>query len=162
MTQETWQRENGSRSGRFHRGGRAKYRPMAEINVTPFVDVMLVLLVIFMVAAPLLTVGVNVDLPETAARPLPTVQEEPLTVFIDSDGRIFIQDSEIEPELLEAKLREIVGERSGRTIFLKADRTTAYAEFMQVVGAMAAGGFNNLSLVTDGGGPRLDELGEDG
>lgn len=162
MTQETWQRENGSRSGRFHRGGRAKYRPMAEINVTPFVDVMLVLLVIFMVAAPLLTVGVNVDLPETAARPLPSEREEPLSVSIDSEGRIYLQDNEIESGQLVAKLREVAGERSGQTIFLRADGAIEYARVMQVMGAMDAGGFTNVSLVTDGGGPRLDEPGEDG
>ncbi len=135
-----------------------RFRPMAEINVTPFVDVMLVLLVIFMVAAPLLSVGVVVDLPDTAASPLsaPDDSEEPLSVTIDQDGRIYILDNEIERSALVGSLRGIAGERTGGTIYVRADGSIPYVRVMEVLGALDAGGFDNVSLVTDGGGPTLD------
>ena len=135
-----------------------RFRPMAEINVTPFVDVMLVLLVIFMVAAPLLSVGVVIDLPDTAAGPLtaPDDSEEPLSVTIDQDGRIYILDNEIERSALVSSLRGIAGERTGRTIFVRADGSIPYVRVMEVLGALDASGFDNVSLVTDGGGPTLD------
>ena len=135
-----------------------RFRPMAEINVTPFVDVMLVLLVIFMVAAPLLSVGVVVDLPDTAASPLsaPDDREEPLSVTIDQDGRIYILDNEIERSALVSSLRGIAGERTGGTIFVRADGSIPYVRVMEVLGALDASGFDNVSLVTDGGGPTLD------
>ncbi len=144
---------NGRRRGR--RRGRAQ--PMAEINVTPFVDVMLVLLIIFMVAAPLLTVGVPVDLPKTAASALPGDNEEPLTVTLTADGRVQIQTTDVLREELIGKLRAIAAERSSDRVFLRADGAIPYAQVMQVMGALNAGGFSNVGLVTDTGGPTLDE-----
>ncbi|MEO1109266.1 MAG: protein TolR [Pseudomonadota bacterium] len=144
---------NGRRRGR--RRGRAQ--PMAEINVTPFVDVMLVLLIIFMVAAPLLTVGVPVDLPKTAASALPGDSEEPLTVTLTADGRIQIQTTDIQREELIGRLRAIAAERSSDRVFLRADGAIPYAQVMQVMGALNAGGFSNVGLVTDTGGPTLDD-----
>jgi biopolymer transport protein TolR len=133
---------------------------MAEINVTPFVDVMLVLLIIFMVAAPLLTVGVPVELPKTAANPLPTTQEEPLTVTITADGKILIQTTEVRPEELVPRLRAIATERADDKLFLRADGAIPYELVVQVMGALNAGGFADIGLVTDIGGPSLD--GQDG
>jgi len=133
---------------------------MAEINVTPFVDVMLVLLIIFMVAAPLLTVGVPVDLPKTAASALPGDNEEPLTVTLTDDGRVQIQTTDVLREELIGKLRAIAAERSSDRVFLRADGAIPYAQVMQVMGALNAGGFSNVGLVTDTGGPTLDEGGE--
>ncbi len=147
---------NGRRRGR--RRGRAQ--PMAEINVTPFVDVMLVLLIIFMVAAPLLTVGVPVDLPKTAASALPGDNEEPLTVTLTADGRVQIQTTDVLREELIGKLRAIAAERTSDRVFLRADGVIPYAQVMQVMGALNAGGFSNVGLVTDTGGPTLDEGGE--
>lgn len=144
---------NGRRRGR--RRGRAQ--PMAEINVTPFVDVMLVLLIIFMVAAPLLTVGVPVDLPKTAASALPGDNEEPLTVTLTADGRVQIQTTDVLREELIGKLRAIASERSSDRVFLRADGAIPYAQVMQVMGALNAGGFSNVGLVTDTGGPTLDD-----
>ncbi len=131
-------------------------QPMAEINVTPFVDVMLVLLIIFMVAAPLLTVGVPVDLPKTAAGALPADQEEPLTVTITAEGAIQIQTTETAGNELIPKLRAIAAERTSDRVFLRADGSVPYARVMEVMGALNAGGFGNIGLVTDIGGPTLD------
>ena len=139
---------------------RAKLRAMSEINVTPFVDVMLVLLIIFMVAAPLLTVGVPVNLPKTAANALPTEQEEPLTITLSADGRLLIQSTETDPSDLIPKLRAIAVERTDNKLYLRADGAIPYARVMQVMGALNAGGFRNIALVTDTGGPTLD--GRDG
>ena len=150
------QREGGG--GRGRRRGRA--RPMSEINVTPFVDVMLVLLIIFMVAAPLLTVGVPVELPKTAAEALPSEQEEPLTVTMTADGGVQIQTTEVPEVDLIPRLRAIAAERSDDKIFLRADGAIPYERVMQVMGALNAGGFSSIGLVTDTGGPRLD--GRDG
>lgn len=131
-------------------------QPMAEINVTPFVDVMLVLLIIFMVAAPLLTVGVPVELPKTAAGALPVDQEEPLTVTITAEGSIQIQMTETVPEELIPKLRAIAAERTSDRVFLRADGSVPYLAVMEVMGALNAGGFSNIGLVTDIGGPTFD------
>lgn len=139
---------------------RGSARPMSEINVTPFVDVMLVLLIIFMVAAPLLTVGVPVELPETAAEALPSEQEEPLTVTLTGEGRILIQTTEVEASALVPRLQAIASEREGDRIYLRADGEIPYEEVMRVMGALNAGGFQSIGLVTDTGGPRLD--GRDG
>jgi biopolymer transport protein TolR len=128
---------------------------MSEINVTPFVDVMLVLLIIFMVAAPLLTVGVPVDLPETAATALPTEQEEPLAITVTADGRVMLQTTEVAEAELIPKLRAIAAERASDKIFLRADGAVPYARVAQVMGALNAGGFRDIGLVTDSGGPRF-------
>jgi len=129
---------------------------MSEINVTPFVDVMLVLLIIFMVAAPLMTVGVPVELPKTAANALPGEQEEPLAVTITAQGVVMIQTTEVSRDELIPKLRAIAAEREGDRVFLRADGAVAYTEVMQVMGALNNAGFSNIGLVTDAGGPALD------
>ena len=147
-------KEGGSgRRGR-RRGGRA--RPMAEINVTPFVDVMLVLLIIFMVAAPLMVVGVPVKLPETAATSLPADQEEPLTVTVTAEGAVMIQTSEIPREELITRLRAVAAERESDRVYLRADGVVPYENVMQTMGALNRGGFKNIGLVTEPGGPSLD------
>ncbi len=142
----------GRRRGR-RRVGRAK--AMSEINVTPFVDVMLVLLIIFMVAAPLLTVGVPVELPKTAASALPTEPEEPLTITLTADGGTLIQTTETAEDELIPKLAAIAAERANRKVFLRADGAIPYARVAAVMGALNAGGFNDIGLVTDTGGPRF-------
>ena len=149
----TVQKDDGGGRRRRRRGSA---RPMAEINVTPFVDVMLVLLIIFMVAAPLLTVGVPVDLPKTAAGALPVDQEEPLTVTITAEGSIQIQTTETQRDQLITRLRGIAAERESDRVFLRADGAVPYLQVMQVMGALNAGGFSNIGLVTDIGGPALD------
>jgi len=136
---------------RRHRRGRVP--AMSEINVTPFVDVTLVLLIIFMVAAPMLTVGVPVELPDTAANALPTEQEEPLTITMTADGRLLIQKTDVAPDELIPKLRAIAAERSSDKVFLRADGAIPYEQVAQVMGALNAAGFRNIGLVTDGSGP---------
>jgi biopolymer transport protein TolR len=135
---------------------RSRSQPMAEINVTPFVDVMLVLLIIFMVAAPLLTVGVPVELPKSAAGALPTQTEEPLTVTVTADGQVQIQATPVERGQLVTRLRGIATERASDRVFLRADGAVPYSAVMEVMGALNAGGFSNIGLVTDIGGPALD------
>ncbi|MBL9061116.1 protein TolR [Tabrizicola sp.] len=144
---------SGSAGGgrRRRRGGRAA--SMHEINITPMVDVMLVLLIIFMVAAPMLTVGVPVKLPETAATALPTEQEEPLTVTITSDGRLSIQTTEVSDAEMIGKLTAIAAERTSKKIYLRADGSVAYERVAQVMGALNAGGFNEIAFVTDAATP---------
>ncbi len=146
----------GGRRGR-RKGKAAK---MSEINVTPFVDVMLVLLIIFMVAAPLLTVGVPVELPQTAAQALEVEQEEPLTITLTAEGQIQIQTTDISEEELLPRLRAIAAERTSQKIFLRADGNIPYARVVQVMGALNGGGFTDIGLVTDTGGPTFD--GSDG
>ena len=141
------------------RRGRGRSRPMAEINVTPFVDVMLVLLIIFMVAAPLMTVGVPVELPKTAANALPGEEEEPLSVTITAEGVVMIQTTEVAREDLVARLRAIATERDSTRVYLRADGAVPYAQVMQVMGALNRGGFGNIGLVTETGGPALDGQG---
>lgn len=144
-------KSGGNGGGRRRRKGRSQ--PMSEINVTPFVDVMLVLLIIFMVAAPLLTVGVPVELPKTAADALPNDDEEPLTVTITADGAVMIQETETDFATLVPKLQAIAAERTSNRIFLRADGANAWNTVAEVMGALNAGGFSNIGLVTDIGGP---------
>ena len=147
-----------NRGGDRRRGRRrSSMRPMSEINVTPFVDVMLVLLIIFMVSAPLLTVGVPIELPETAAEALPSPDEEPLTVTLTAEGGVLIQSTEIAREELITRLTAIAAEREGNQIFLRADGALGYAAVMEIMGALNAGGFRDIGLVTDAGGPALAE-----
>ncbi|MEM9248362.1 MAG: protein TolR [Pseudomonadota bacterium] len=147
-------------AGGSRRKRRRRAQPMSEINVTPFVDVMLVLLIIFMVAAPLMTVGVPVELPRTAAEALPTETEEPLTVTLTAEGGVAIMTTDVPFDDLVPRLQAVATERSDDTIFLRADGVIPYERVMQVMGALNAGGFSNIGLVTDSGGPRLD--GRDG
>lgn len=142
----------GGRRGR-RRGTSAA---MSEINVTPFVDVMLVLLIIFMVAAPMLTVGVPIKLPDTAANAMPNEEEEPLTISITADGLILLQTTEVSDGELIPKLTAIAAERKSDKVFLRADGALAYERVAQVMGALNAGGFNNIGLVTNAGGPTMD------
>jgi biopolymer transport protein TolR len=144
-------------------GGRGRKRsraqPLSEINVTPFVDVMLVLLIIFMVAAPLLTVGVPVELPRSAASALPTETEEPLTITVTAAGEVQIQTTAVPRTDLIPRLRAIAAERTSDRVFLRADGAVPYATVMEVMGALNAGGFANIGLVTDIGGPLLNGTG---
>ncbi len=141
--------------GGSRRRRRAKTRPMSEINVTPFVDVMLVLLIIFMVAAPLLTVGVPVELPKTAANTLPTEAEEPLTVTLTAEGEVMVQTTPVADDQVVARLTAILSERDSDKVFLRADGSIPYARVVQVMGALNAAGIGNIGLVTDTGGPTL-------
>ena len=150
---------SGGGARRRGRHGRGRMRAMSEINVTPFVDVMLVLLIIFMVAAPLLTVGVPVRLPETSANALPTEQEEPLTVTLTADGGLAIMTTEVTADELIARLRAVAAERSGDKVYLRADGQIAYERVVQVMGALNAAGFNDIGLVTETGGPTFDGRG---
>jgi biopolymer transport protein TolR len=124
---------------------------MAEINVTPFVDVMLVLLIIFMVAAPLMTVGVPVDLPKSEGSEIKTESNEPLTVTVNPQGKIFIQDAEVPLDALGPKLSAITETRKGmdEAIFVRGDKATNYGELMRVMGRIASAGYKHLSLVTE-------------
>lgn len=132
---------------------RRRTKPMAEINVTPFVDVMLVLLIVFMVSAPMLTVGIPVKLPKTSANALPTEPEEPLTISLTSDGKILLQSTETLPAKLIIKLQAIAQERSSNRIFLRADGSIPYERVVVIMGALNAGGFSDIALVTDIDGP---------
>ena len=152
--------KSGDDGGRRKRRRSRRNAPMSEINVTPFVDVMLVLLIIFMVAAPLLTVGVPVNMPETAASALPTDSEEPLTVTIKGDGSLAIQNTDTAEGELIAKLTAIAAERESDRIFLRADGANAWERVAQVMGALNAAGFTNIGLVTDIGGPTFGAVGE--
>ncbi len=131
------------------RSAGSKYRRplVSQINVTPMVDVMLVLLIVFMVTAPLLTVGVPVDLPKTAASRI-VGQDEPLVVSIDKAGKLFLQDSEIAIDQLVPRLVAITENRKNARIFLRGDQAIPYGEVMAVMGAMNQAGFNRVALVT--------------
>ena len=137
----------GGGGGGGRRRVRRRHRPIAEINVTPFVDVMLVLLIVFMVAAPLLTVGVPIDLPETQAKPMEG-DVEPVTVSVRSDGRIFLQDKEISQDKLVATLQAIASNGLNERIFVRGDREADYGTMMQVMGRLNAAGYKRIGLVT--------------
>lgn len=145
--------------GGGRRGRRRRPAAMSEINVTPFVDVMLVLLIIFMVAAPMMTVGVPVELPETAATALPQEEQEPLTITLTADGQVLLMENETPENDLVTKLQAIAAERNDDKIFLRADGSVPYERVAQVMGALNAGGFRSIGLVTEQGGPRLDGSG---
>lgn len=121
---------------------------LAEINVTPLVDVMLVLLIVFMVAAPLLTVGVAVDLPETAAQPIPE-QGEPLTVTITGDGTIYVQETAVELDSLVPQLEAIATAGYDQRIYIRGDQARSYGEVVRVMGRINTAGFRRIGLVTD-------------
>ncbi|MBF0100531.1 MAG: protein TolR [Desulfobacterales bacterium] len=121
---------------------------MSEINVTPFVDVMLVLLVIFMVTAPLMVHGVNVNLPQTTATPLPTDKEN-LVLTINSEGRIYINEVEIQMDFLQQKVQKIMENRSDQEIYLRADQSVPYGMVIKVMAQIKAAGIEKLGLVTD-------------
>ena len=143
---------NLQNSGRRRFSKRGRNRLMAEINVTPFVDVMLVLLIIFMVAAPLLTVGVEIELPKTSARALPTEKEQPLTLSLTKDKELYLQDTKIEFSDLIPKLKQIAEQRDDNRIFIRADGSNNYSTIMEIMGALNSSNFSNISLVTESGG----------
>ncbi len=136
-------RKHGGRNGR-----RASFRPMAEINVTPMVDVMLVLLIIFMVTAPLLTVGIPVNLPETKAEPLSN-PDEPLVVTINAKGEIYLQETTIADDALVPRLEAITQNKPDSKIFVRGDKAIDYGRVMQVMGMIKAAGFTQVALVVD-------------
>jgi len=127
---------------------RGRYQPLAEINVTPFVDVMLVLLIVFMVTAPLLTAGVPVDLPKAAAKPLPQ-DSKPLEISIDQNGAIFIVDTEVGLEELIPRLTAISGESRETRIYVRGDTKLDYGRVMEVIGAINAAGYTKVALVAE-------------
>ncbi|MEF2551160.1 protein TolR [Aurantimonas sp. A2-1-M11] len=137
-------RSNGSRRGR----GRGRRQPMSEINVTPMVDVMLVLLIIFMVAAPLLTVGVPIQLPETQAKALNS-DSQPITISVNSDGEVYLNDTVIPIEEIVAKLQAVAEAGYEERIFVRGDRSADYGTVMRVMARISAAGFRNIGLVTD-------------
>ena len=147
ITQSNLQ-NSGSR--RFSKRG--SNRLMSEINVTPFVDVMLVLLIIFMVAAPLLTVGVEIELPKTSAKALPTEKEAPLTLSLTKDKELYLQDTKIEFSELIPKLKQIAEQRNENRIFIRADGANNYSTIMEIMGALNSSNFSNISLVTESSG----------
>ena len=130
------------------RSHRRSARLVSEINVTPFVDVMLVLLVIFMVTAPLLTAGVDVDLPKTQAAQA-TGQDEPLVVSVNAQKKIYLQETEMEREALIARLKAITANKPEQRIFVRGDRMLPYGDVMEVMGALSAAGFSKVALVAE-------------
>ncbi|HQT79569.1 MAG TPA: protein TolR [Rhodopila sp.] len=130
------------------RGRRGRYRPLADINVTPLVDVMLVLLIIFMVTAPLMTSGVSVDLPKTNAQQLNS-DSQPLTVSIKADGTIFLQDQQVDLSEIVAKLQAIAQNNPDRRIFVRGDKDLAYGRIMEVMGTISSSGFTKVALVAE-------------
>ena len=131
-------------------GARRGRRAMnAEINVTPMVDVMLVLLIVFMITAPLLTKGVDVVLPKAAAETLPPPSEAPLSVSVTADGRVFIQETEIEINELTSKLYAVASEGYESKIYVRGDTSADYGQVIDVLARMRTAGFSNIALVTD-------------
>ena len=122
--------------------------PMSEINVTPFVDVMLVLLIIFMVTAPLLTVGVQVDLPESSADSLPDDQE-PLTISINSKGEIYIQEHQVTYQKMVPKLLAIAKNRTDTRIYVRGDKTINYGRVLEIMGLLSGSGFTKVALISE-------------
>jgi biopolymer transport protein TolR len=131
--------------------GRRRRPVMSEINVTPFVDVMLVLLIVFMVSAPLLTVGVPIDLPQSQAKALEQ-NNEPLAISVNDRGQVFLQNDEIKLDDLLPKLKAIIDARHGSTndlIYIRGDRTVAYGTMMRVMGRVSGAGYHRVALVTE-------------
>jgi len=135
---------------RYGGGGRrrASYRPLSEINVTPFVDVMLVLLIVFMITAPLLTVGVPVDLPKTKAKSI-AESEEPLVITVNAEGVIFIQDTEVELENLVPRLAAITDYKPDTRIYVRGDKSINYGRVLEVMGTVNVAGFTRVALIAE-------------
>ncbi|WP_350335162.1 protein TolR [Coralliovum pocilloporae] len=138
---------SGGGHGRGRRRRRRHGQLNSEINVTPFVDVMLVLLIVFMISAPLLTVGVPIELPESQAKPLES-KTEPITISVDAEGKIYLQDAEVEREELVPRLLAIAKNGYNERVFVRGDRTTDYGSVMRVMGLMNSAGFRSIGLVT--------------
>ena len=138
---------NGSGAARSGRRNR-RFQPMSEINVTPMVDVMLVLLVVFMITAPLLTVGVPVDLPKTEASRI-VGQDEPLVITVRADGKLYLQDTEIDMAQLVPRLNAVTENRKDTRIFVRGDKAIAYGRVMEVMGSVNLAGFDRVALITE-------------
>ena len=138
----------GASVGQKKSGGRQRHRAVAEINVTPMVDVMLVLLVIFMVTAPLLTTGVQVDLPKTDAAPIKG-EDQPISVTVDAHGEIWIQETKISLDELVPKLQAITAQKPETRIFVRGDKGIDYGRVMEVMGTLGGAGFTKVALVTE-------------
>jgi biopolymer transport protein TolR len=134
--------------GRARYSARRRYQPIADINVTPLVDVMLVLLIVFMVTAPLLTVGVPVDLPKVTSEVI-NQPEEPLVVSIRKDGQIWLQETPIDIAALVPRLRAITENKTDTNIFLRGDQAIFYGRVMEVMGALTTAGFTKVALITE-------------
>jgi biopolymer transport protein TolR len=141
----------GAHSGAFGKRRHRRSAVMSEINVTPMVDVMLVLLIIFMVSAPLLTVGVPIDLPQTQASSLDQADKQPLAVSVNTKGQVFLQDTEIKLDELVPKLKAITAARGGNDerIYVRGDKSVDYGTVMRVMGRLSAAGFRKVALVTE-------------
>ena len=144
------------RPGRRGFGAAHRRPPMADINVTPFVDVMLVLLIIFMVTAPLLTVGVQVDLPKTKAKAVKGA-DEPLAVSIDKNGAIYVQDTAMDLEAVVPRLQAISENNPEVRIFVRGDASVGYGRVMEVMGVLNAAGFSRVALITDQSAPQTNK-----
>ena len=135
---------NGNGKGRLG----SRYRPMSEINVTPLVDVMLVLLVVFMVTAPLLTVGVPVDLPQTQAPPI-NEPKEPTVITVNKEGEIFIQDNSVPIDTLVARLQAITNSNPDALLYVRGDKDINYGKVLEVMSLISSAGFHKVSLVAE-------------
>lgn len=142
---QTKTKSRGRRTG-------GSYRPMAEINVTPFVDVMLVLLIVFMVAAPLLTAGVPIDLPDSAAKPIQEEENKPIEISVSTEQKIFIGETEVEMPRLIPLLSAITEGQVDRRIYIRADQGLSYGRVMEVIGAVNGAGFNKVALISENKG----------
>lgn len=134
-------------AGKRGRGKRGRPSLISEINVTPLVDVMLVLLIIFMITSPMLVAGVNVDLPETQSSPL-SGQDEPLTITMDKDGRVYILETPVERKNLTEKLIAITQAKRETRIFVRGDKASSYGDIVGLVAEITAAGFNKVALIT--------------
>lgn len=141
-TLATKTRSRGRRTG-------GTYRPMAEINVTPFVDVMLVLLIVFMVAAPLLTSGVAVDLPQSEAKSIPDEDNKPIEITLTKEGKLYIGDTEFKEERLVIQLQAMTAGQTDRRIYVRGDQGLEYGKVMKIIGAINAAGFSKVALISE-------------
>lgn len=142
----------GGGSGRRRRYGRGRRGALSEINVTPLVDVMLVLLIVFMISAPLLTAGVPLELPKTEAAAMQD-QSTPITVSIRADGTVFVQDQAVPFESLSPRVKAMAGGERSKPIYVRADGRASYAVVAQVMASLSTSGFSSINLITDTGGP---------
>ena len=136
---------NGNGRGRTRAG---RYRPLAEINVTPLVDVMLVLLIIFMVTAPLMSNAVNIDLPKVATNPI-NQDSQPLTVSVDAQGQVYLMDQKVDLSELVAKLQAVSQDNKDRRIFVRGDKANSYGRIIEVMGTIVQGGFTKAALLSE-------------
>ena len=142
-TLSTKTRSRGRRTG-------GTYRPMAEINMTPFIDVMLVLLIVFMVAAPLLTTGVEVDLPDSSAKAITNEDNKPIEITLAKDGKIYIGETEFDEARIVGQLTAMTeGNRDERRIYIRGDRTLEYGRVMRMIGAINGAGFTKVALISE-------------